>query len=215
MSRRWIPVVLAAFYALVVYGGASLKADYCHVSQYISELNATGSDWSWQIGYLGFFPLGLLGFLLLLSVAPYVRLSGISKVGYWLLIAEPIIYMGSAFAPCDLGCPTSGSLSQNAHNVISVVTLLMTTLGLIFLSFNDRLAPWARTGWILLAAIFIGLYTLALIQDIAQWRGLLQRLAEGILYGCLCLISWKLLLGNENQEQFTQTRLGTTVVEGR
>jgi len=193
--RHWFVVALVVFYPLVLYGGAALKAEYSHLSQYISELNATGSAWSWQIGLLGFLPLGLLGVVLLLVVAPRARLQGISKIGCWLLIAEPISYIGSAVAPCDLGCPSTGSLSQNVHNILSVVTLPITTLGLVFLSCNSRLALVQRVGWLVLAASFITLYGLALVPDLAQWRGLLQRLAEGVLYGCLCIISWKLVTG--------------------
>ena len=190
---RWLVVALAVFYPAVLFGGASLKADYSHVSQYISELNAVGSAWSWQIGYLGFLPLGLLGFALLLVVARNSRLTGISLIGCWLLIGEPIAYAGSAFAPCDLGCPSTGSLSQNVHNILSVITLLMTTLGLVLLSFNKRITQIGRVGWLVLAAIFVTLYTLALVPDLAPWKGLLQRMAEGTLYGCLCLIAWQLL----------------------
>ena len=196
MNRRWLIIALAFFYPLIIFGGASLKADYSHVSQYISELNAIGLDWSWQIGYLGFLPLGMLGFFLLFAVAPRARLSGISEIGCWLLIAEPIAYLSSALAPCDVGCPSTGSLSQNAHNLISVVTLVMTTLGLVFLSLNGKLAAVKRLGWLGLAVTFITLYTFALAPDFAEWRGLLQRLAEGILYGCLCLVSWKILTRN-------------------
>ena len=194
-SGRWIIVALVVFYLLVVYGGASLKDEYSYVGQYISELNATGTAWSWQIGYLGFLPLGLLGLLLLLVVAPRVELRGVSRIGCWLIVAEPAAYLTSAFAPCDLGCPTTGSLSQNAHNFVSAITLAMTTLGLVFLSRNDRLTPAKRVGWLVLAATFITLYTIALLPDAAEIRGLLQRLAEGILYGCLCLVSWQILAG--------------------
>ena len=192
-SGRWLVVALAVFYLAVLFGGASQKSDYSHISQYISELNAAGSAWSWQIGYLGFLPLGLLGFGLLLVVARSTRLSGTSQIGCWLLIGEPIAYAGSAFAPCDLGCPSTGSLSQNAHNILSVITLLMTTLGLALLSFNKRITQIKRVGWLGLAAIFVTLYTLALAPDLAPWKGLLQRLAEGILYGCLCVVAWRLL----------------------
>ncbi|MCY4416239.1 MAG: DUF998 domain-containing protein, partial [Chloroflexi bacterium] len=135
--RRWIVVAFVVFYPLVLFGGAALKPEYSHLSQYISEINATGSAWSWQIGLLGFLPLGLLGVVLLLVVAPRARLQGISNIGCWLLIAEPIAYIGSAVAPCDLGCPSTGSLSQNVHNILSVVTLPITTLGLVFLSCNS------------------------------------------------------------------------------
>ena len=197
ISSRYLVVALAIFYLVVVYGGASLKDDYSHISQYISELNASGSSWSWQIGYLGFLPLGLLGFLLLLVVVPNAKLTGASYIGAWLLVAEPVAYIGSAFAPCDLGCPTAGSLSQNIHNVLSVVTLSVSTLGLVFLSFNARLSLAKRTGWLALAVTFIALYTLALVPDLSPWKGLLQRLAEGILYGTLCIVGWRVLPAHE------------------
>ena len=205
LSGRWLILILASFYLLVLFGGASLKSEYSHVSQYISELNAVGSAWSWQIGYFGFLPLSLLGLLLLLVVAPHTNLNGISRVGYWLLIAEPVAYASSAFAPCDLGCPSTGSLSQNVHNVLAVITLLMTTLGLVLLSLNDRLAPAKRAGWVVLAATFITLYTFALVPEVAEWKGLLQRLAEGILYGSLCLVGWQLLARHNNPAEREDT----------
>ncbi len=201
---RWLIVVLVFFYLLVVFGGASLKDEYSHVSQYISELNAVGSAWDWQIGYLGFLPLGLLGLLLLVAVAPRANLNGINKVGCWLLIAEPIVYASSAFAPCDPGCPSTGSFSQNVHNLLALITLPMTTLGLVLLSFNDRLAPARRAGWVVLAVTFVTFYAFALTPELAEWRGLLQRLAEGILYGCLCLVSWQLFAGNNNPAQLNE-----------
>ena len=198
LSGRWLILVLASFYLLVLFGGALLKTEYSHVSQYISELNAVGSAWSWQIGYFGFLPLSLLGLLLLLVVAPRTTLNGISRIGCWLLIAEPVAYASSAFAPCDLGCPSTGSLSQDVHNLFGVITLLMTALGLVLLSLNDRLSPTKKAGWVVLAATYITLYTFALVPGFAEWRGLLQRLAEGILYGSLCLVSWQLLTRHNN-----------------
>ena len=131
-------------------------------------------------------------------IAPSTRLSGVSQIGYWMLIAEPIAYAGSTFAPCDPGCPSTGSLSQNVHNVLGGVTLLITTIGLALLFFNDRIAPKKRAGWLLLAGMYISLYALALVPDFAPWRGLLQRLAEGILYGCWCLVGWRLLAAEED-----------------
>ena len=82
----------------------------------------------------------------------------------------------------------------------------MTTLGLVFLSCNRRLAPVQRVGWIVLAASFITLYAFALVPDVAQWRGLLQRLAEGVLYGCLCIISWKLLASYRRADDLDEER---------
>jgi len=198
MGKRWLIVAIVLLYIAAVYGGASLKGEYSHVSQYISELNARGSAWGWQIGYLGFLPLGLLALASFPVIAPSVRLSGVSQIGFWMLIAEPIAYAGSTFAPCDPGCPSTGSISQNVHNVLGGVTLLITTTGLALLFFNERLALKKRVVWLLLAGMYISLYALALVPDFAPWRGLLQRIAEGVLYGCLCLVSWRLLAAEED-----------------
>ena len=210
ISSRWLVVAIAIFYVVVVYGGASLKDDYSHFSQYISELNALDTSWSWQIGYLGFLPLGLLGVLLLLIVVSQAKLSGSSQIGSWLLVAEPVAYIGSAFAPCDLGCLSTGSLSQNTHNLLSLVTLPVTTLGLVLLSLDKRLTLVKRIGWLALAVTFITLYALALVPDLAPWRGLLQRVAEGTLYGCLCLVGWRLLSAQEDAIESGEQAVGAT-----
>ena len=114
-------------------------------------------------------------------------------MGCWLLVAEPEVYVASATFPCDIGCPVEGSHSQNIHNFISAITLPMTTLGLVLQFFNKGIATVRRVGWLVLAGVFNTLYSLALVPDFAGWRVLLQRLAEGILYGCLCLVRWQLL----------------------
>lgn len=69
----------------------------------------------------------------------------------------------------------------------------MTTSGLVLLTFNKTLSQGKRIGWFVLAATFIGLYGLALMPDLDPIRGLLQRLAEGILYGSLWILSWRVL----------------------
>ena len=67
---------------------------------YISELNAMDSVWSWQIGYLGFLPFGLLALISFSVIAQNERLSGVSQIGFWMLIVKTIAYAGSAFALC-------------------------------------------------------------------------------------------------------------------
>ena len=104
---------------------------------------------------------------MLFVVVSHAKLIGISQIGGWMLFAEPVAYVASAFAPCDLGCPTAGSLSQNIHNILSLVTLPVTTLGLVLLVLNERLSPLKRMGWLVLAATFISLYALALVLDLA------------------------------------------------
>ena len=191
MHRRLV-IALAVSYLATVYGGGWIKGDYNHVAQYVSELNATGTTWAWQIGTLGFVPFGLLAFALLWVAAPIAPVTGISRAGYWLLGAESVAWIGSALAPCDPGCPVEGSLSQNIHNLLGGTTYLVTALGLVLLSRSPLISPGARRGWLTLAAAWLILFALMLLPELVSWRGLLQRLAEALLYGCLCAAAWRL-----------------------
>ena len=195
MSKRWLILVVIVTYLLMLVGGAALKPGYSHISQYISELNATGTAFAQTIGWLGFIPFGLGSVLLLITVRPHAPVSGASAVGYWLLLAEPIAYIGSAFAPCDIGCPSEGSISQNLHNLLGLCTYLSTTLGLVLLSFTPNLNKSTRFFWLFLAVTWFTLFGLMLDESLSGQRGILQRLAEWIVYSGLLFSAWK-LLGN-------------------
>lgn len=190
--HRLLVVAVAVSYLATVYGGGWLKGDFNHVTDYVSELNATGTAWAWQVGALGFVPFGLFSFALLWAAATVVPVIGISRVGHWLLAAEPVAWIGSALAPCDPGCPIEGSLSQNIHNLLGGTTYLVTALGLVLLSRSPLISPGARRGWLTLAAAWLILFVLMLAPELASWRGLFQRLAEILLYGCLCAAAWRL-----------------------
>ena len=192
MTKRGLVILTVITYLIMLFGGAMLKPGYSHFSQYISELNATGTPFADTIGWLGFVPFGLSALALWAVTAKYAPVSGASRLGYWLLLAEPIAYIGSAFAPCDVGCPGEGSLSQGLHNLLGLCTYLATTFGLFLLSFTPGLKAPARIGWILLAAVWFGLFALMLDGSLAAQRGILQRSAEWIVYSTLLVIAWRL-----------------------
>ena len=99
-------------YLIMLIGGGALKPNYSHVAQYISELNEAGTPYAGIVSWLGFFLFGALASVLLIVIAPKAPVRGISLVGYWLLMAEPIAYIGSALAPCDVGCPADGARAE-------------------------------------------------------------------------------------------------------
>ena len=189
--RRCLVLGVAFSYLATVYGGGWLKGDFGHLSDYVSELNATGTTWAWQIGAFGFVPFGLLAFALLWAAAPNAPVTRNSRLGYWLLAAEPVAWIGSALAPCDPGCPTEGSLSQNIHNLLGGTTYLVTAFGLALLSRSPLISPRARKGWGALAAVWLILFALMLQPELVSWRGFFQRLAETLVYGCLCVAAWR------------------------
>ena len=191
-NPRRLIVLFVLVHAAMLFGGAALKPGYSAMSQYISELGATGSAHAALISIGGFIPVGVLAALLLWTMAPRVPVSGASRVGYWLLLCEPLAWIGSALAPCDLGCPLEGSLSQVLHNLLGVFTYLGTTLGLLLLATAPGMKPTARVSWIALAIIWLLLFALMGTPPLHDWRGLLQRLAEWLVYGALCIAAWRL-----------------------
>ena len=191
-NPRWLIVLFVLTYAAMLFGGAALKSNYSALSQYISELGATGSPHAHLISFGGFIPVGVLAALLLFTMAGRAPVSGVSRVGYWLLLCEPLAWIGSALAPCDLGCPLEGSLSQAMHTLLGVFTYLGTTLGLLLLATTPQIKRRTRLLWIVLAIIWLLLFVLMGTPPLHDWRGLLQRLAEWLVYGTLCIAAWRL-----------------------
>ncbi len=198
MNKRIFVILVVATYLIMLIGGGILKPGYSHVSQYISELNATGSMNATFIGWIGFMPFGIASLLLLIICAPLVPLKGAGKSGYWLLMAEPIAYIGSTFAPCDLGCPAEGSVTQMIHNALGFITYLATTIGLVMMGSATNIPTKWRITIFSLAVIWFSFFSMMLEPEMVAYRGLLQRLAEWIVYGVLLGFAWN-LLGKEKQ----------------
>ena len=182
---------MALVYTAMVYGGGWLKGDYDLVSQFTSELTTSGTAWARPIA-ASHVAWGTLALALLWVAAPMAPLAGVARVGYWLLASEPGVWMGSAFLPCDPGCPVDGSLTQTLHNSWAAATFLATTVGLLLLACNRAVSRTARLGWALLAVFWTATFVLMLAPDAAPVRGLIQRLGEGTLYGTLCVVAWRL-----------------------
>lgn len=192
LARRLALAVLAWDIAMLAIGGA-LKPGYSHVSQYISELNATGTPWAAAIGWLGFVPLGLLLAAFLVVAAPLASLRGASRAGWWLLMGQPLAYVGAALAPCDAGCPATGSVSQDLHNLLGVVTYPAAGLGLLLLAFAPRLSPALRAAFVLASAVWMAGFVAMVVPELAAIRGALQRATEAVLYLVVVLVAYRML----------------------
>ncbi len=68
-----------------------------HVSQYISELNATGTPWASEIGSFGFAPLAVVLFIFLIVAYPRVEVEGASRLGYLQRMTEAILWIALLF----------------------------------------------------------------------------------------------------------------------
>jgi hypothetical membrane protein len=201
LRRARILAVVSAAYALGFYVvGGLLKPGYSHSANFLSELNATGTPWATELGLLGFLPLGLLLGAFLVVAYPLGQFSSQSAAhasspahaGFLLLWSQPIAFIGAAAAPCDAGCPFDGTITQHIHNLIGFVTYMAAGLGFFLLSFHATLTTPGRWFLRLASLAWIVLFFLMLTPDLAAVRGLLQRVAEAILWAVVLLVAWRL-----------------------
>ncbi|MBD8528064.1 DUF998 domain-containing protein [Pseudomarimonas arenosa] len=190
---RWLAIATIVFGSLFYLVGAALKPDYSHLSHFISELNASGTPWARSLGLFGFVPLGLLFSGFLIAASPLVQVGGASRVGFWLLWSQPVAFIGVALAPCDPGCPLGGSLTQVAHDILGVLTYFAGAAAMVLLSFSPVLSPHWRSTLMASGIAWMLLFVLMLQPELAQVRGLLQRIADGLLAMVVALVAWRLV----------------------
>ncbi len=195
-AARLLATASAALAAAVPLLGGILVPGHSHVANFISELGAVGTQWGAAISFGGFLPIGMLTLAFLTVAAPLLGLKPGGTIGYWLLSSVGLAYIGAAFAPCDLGCPSPpSSARQLLHNVFGIVEYVGGGVGLLLFAggyFQRRPDRVARN--VLFAAgaavliVFAGIATPAL----QAWRGAIQWVGEAALFGSLVLIGWRL-----------------------
>ncbi len=200
MTRPQLSRILAlcvVLFGLLFYTlGAAIKPGYSSLSQFISELNATGTAWAQELGYFGFIPLGLLFGAFLWVAGPFAQVRDASRVGWLLLCLQPLSFIAVAFAPCDVGCPLEGSYSQELHNLQGLVAYFGTAAGLVLVSFAPPLQSSSAFGRYLLrlsGAVFLIVFVVMLSPEVAPIRGALQRTADAFLAASLLVIAWQVV----------------------
>ncbi len=174
----------------VIVAGA-LTPNYSHVSQFISELGATGAPYEWWVRLAGFLPAGLL--MLAFSFLAYIALPRSRQVT--LSLAGLALYasgylVASAF-PCDLGCrPSAPSTSQLIHNAGGMVGYLVAPAFLFALARKARSWPGAGrlvvAGYVASAVALVGLLTLSPSSDVV---GISQRALEAAVLAWVAMLS--------------------------
>lgn len=187
-------LALAALLAAVtvVALGSVYKPGFSQFSSYISELAAEGSLHADAFAVYGFLPMALLLAAFLVVAAPLVRLDGASRIGFWLLLSQALSYMTAGFVPCDPGCPMQGSLMQQVHNLLGLVTSLATGAGIFLMASASTISTLARTGLILGGIIWSLTFVLMPEPALVEWRGFLQRIAETVLWLVVLYIAFAL-----------------------
>ena len=176
------PVLWAA--AIIFCG--SLRPEYSHLTQYVSELGERGSTTEQMIRYAGFVPTGLMhvAFAAMLYVAfKGERLAGVAAT---LLAINGLARIGAGIFPCELGCAGPRILlSQKLHSFSSGVGFFaLIGASVLWGVILRRCARLRRLGAYSVVSGVLGLLFLALMLWSAERRtatGLYERLSTGVL----------------------------------
>ena len=172
-----------------------LSSDYNSMSHYISELGAVGAEYSKIINYFGFLPIAFSALIITLLLQSKFSNTRLSRVGFLLVgIGYFIAYFGAFIFPCDFGCPSEGSFSQNMHMILGLISYLITPVGLILLGIGLRKEPMIIHSLASFVATFIFLLGFFMMLNPSQidLLGFWQRLADYTIFALLIFLSLNL-----------------------
>ena len=172
-----------------------LSSDYNSMSHYISELGAVGAEYSKIINYFGFLPIAFSALIITLLLQSKFSNTRLSRVGFLLVgIGYFIAYFGAFIFPCDFGCPSEGSFSQNMHMILGLISYLIAPVGLILLGIGLRKDPMIIHSLASFIATFIFLLGFFMMLNPSQidLLGFWQRLTDYTVFVLLIFLSLNL-----------------------
>lgn len=159
---------------------APRKVGYSHIRHTISEIGEIGASDQRFVAFGLFLPLGLL--LLIIAWLAHPTSPPVAALALCIAVG----YIGAALFPCDPGSPLFGSTRQAFHNLAGAVEYIGGGFALMTIAM-DLGQPFKFAGFIVLGTA-IGLS----ILPPHAGRGIVQRIAEVCLFGCLGLAVWQI-----------------------
>ena len=181
---------------------ASLRPHYNQLSQFISELGATGTGNANIMNWIGFIPSGLMIAVFGISLIMLLPKSLIASIGSNLIIVFGLGMVMAGNFSCDIGCPREGSLENLIHDKISGSIFLLVVIGILLLGISFRNYPRMRSFWIysvISGLLAIG-FLMSLITSIESYTtsGLWQRLFLGTIYLWCGIIGYQMFKSSHN-----------------
>jgi hypothetical membrane protein len=169
----------------IVFCG-SLRPEYSHFTQYISELGERGSSTEFIMRYAGFLPTGLMhmAFAAFLYVA--FRGSRLAVIAAMLLAINGLARIGAGLFPCEPGCVGPAlSLSQQLHSLSARIGFFAligaaVTWGIFLRGYRSlRGLSLYSVGCGIVGLVFLLL--MAWSAELKAGTGLYERLSSGVL----------------------------------
>ncbi|MGI2259838.1 DUF998 domain-containing protein [Shewanella sp. GXUN23E] len=188
---KWLPVLSYLWLVLTVLIAGAFYPDYSHVSQYMSELGASGAPHAWSVNYLGFVPTELLLLVFLALLLPVLPQTVPLRLGIGLLGLYAIMLLGASVFTCDFECrPTRATFAHGLHITLGAFAYLAGIAGVLLVAVSAR--SWPNGFPLTLSGVAIAILCFGLLLNLnpqLPWVGLMQRLMETLMY------LWFILLG--------------------
>jgi hypothetical membrane protein len=195
-------------FAISVVIVGSLRPDYNHVNQFMSELGETSGHFAWVMNYFGFMLSAGLVLIFVLAFRTLLPRTALNLIGTSLLVVFAISMFLAGVFSCDVGCPPSErSVDQKLHDLFSILAFPAFTAGVFTWGLSlSRIAGWRRFGiYSLVTASLSLLLLVAMVQSEAsrEGTGMYQRLYLGVLFLWLMAMSVRQLreIGNAKTGQ--------------
>jgi len=188
----WSAVLSYVLLLAVIVGGGAAFPGYDHVSNYISELGATGAPHGKLVSLWGFLPSGLLLVVFAATAFLATPRSVASAFGFALLAAYAAGLAAAGVYPCDAGCSRADpSFDQLMHDLWGAPGYLLAPVMMGLLAAAARGWPGARhLLWAGAAGVLVTAAALPMVIGEFELRGLAQRALEGVigLWVLLCAL---------------------------
>ena len=198
----------------IVFCG-SLRPEYSHFTQYISELGERGSSTEWTMRYLGFVPTGLMHVAFAAYLYAAFRGSRLAMIAAMLLAINGFARIGAGLFPCEPGCAGPNRLlSQQLHSLSAAIGFFAfigasVLWGIVLKRYRGlrALSPYSIVTGIL---GFVFLLLMVWSEPQRAGTGLYERLSSGVLSLWVLVLAARLWqLGSETVKvqaaDFTQT----------
>jgi hypothetical protein len=110
------PILSLVWFAGTIIVAGLYYPEYSHITQFISELGATGSPHGEYVNYLGFIPTELFILAFVFTSFLAVPKTKINITGLSFIVVYAVTLGISALYPCDFECrPVEPTISHNIH----------------------------------------------------------------------------------------------------
>lgn len=193
-ATYWFGILGILFFIIPAILGGFQFDDYSHISQFISEIYATGTPYGEKLRFFGYIPSGIFLTLFAFSAPSFLpKTKGVKTIFILFGIFYGLGTILTSIFPCDEGCNPElidPTLSQIIHNISGALTYLIVPLVVLFIGVKAR--SWANSksyvSFTLICGVIAFVFAGALMASPkGDFIGLFQRLVEGsILLWVLC-----------------------------